>query len=413
MNSFPSIPAPGVALEQNIQSYEQLSGYLDSPDKIGISTYRRMVTTDETVAAALEFVSLACLSRLGEYTNKDYPHIQSFIRRNFELMQGSFALSVKSLLEAIWAGFSVLEIVTKVRKGQIWLHSLLPLNQEDVRFKVNTEHGLRHGLIEEVIQHVNQSEEVHIPYNKVIHFASDFIGHEASNPYGRSRLKAIYKNWFLKDRMLQAWGLTLERYGSPLSVVTVQDGSQMVKDENGKEKTEAAHMLDKMQQLRVCSGVVLNEGQRLDIHYSPGGVGKDFEELQTHCNRMIMRGLLLPSLLMDNGDIGSYALGKTHFNLFLLGLDYIVKSVTETILEQLIRPLITFNFGIVDNWGAFQARIIDAEEMSALSGAFANMVNSGVVGLQDREDLNIMRDRLGFDPIEEGRTPSEQEQTTT
>jgi hypothetical protein len=78
---------PGVRIGRNILDVHQLMGWLQRPDNIGLETYERMVQTDETIAAGLEFVTLAAVSRLGEYVNEDRPDIQDFIRENFETMQ--------------------------------------------------------------------------------------------------------------------------------------------------------------------------------------------------------------------------------------------------------------------------------------------------------------------------------------
>ena len=78
---------PGQRIGRNILDVQQLLGWFQRPDNIGLETYERMVQTDETIAAGLEFVTLAAVSRLGEYVNEDRPDIQDFIRENFETMQ--------------------------------------------------------------------------------------------------------------------------------------------------------------------------------------------------------------------------------------------------------------------------------------------------------------------------------------
>jgi hypothetical protein len=50
---------PGVRSGRNILDVHQLMGWLQRPDNIGLETYERMVQTDETIAAGLEFVTLA------------------------------------------------------------------------------------------------------------------------------------------------------------------------------------------------------------------------------------------------------------------------------------------------------------------------------------------------------------------
>lgn len=106
---------PGVVLQRR-EPYEQASGYILPPRDEALGRYRRMVQTDATVAACLEFVTMSALSRLGEYQHED-PKIREFVRMNFELLDGSFVDLCRELLSCLWAGFSVAEIVTEMRGG--------------------------------------------------------------------------------------------------------------------------------------------------------------------------------------------------------------------------------------------------------------------------------------------------------
>ena len=77
-----------------------------------------------------------------------------------------------------------------------------------------------------------------------------------------------------------------------------------------------------------------------------------------------MRGLLIPSLLFDNGSTGSYSLGQEHYRLFDVSLEALLSLLTEAILEQLVRPLITWNFGEQESYGEFEVKAtsLDTQE---------------------------------------------------
>ena len=100
-----------------------------------------MVQTDETIAAGLEFVTLAAISRLGEYVHEDRPDIQDFIRENFESMQGSLPMAVGDILCAMWAGFSITEVVLREEGGWFWLDSLDTLEPRSVCLHVVADGG--------------------------------------------------------------------------------------------------------------------------------------------------------------------------------------------------------------------------------------------------------------------------------
>ena len=122
--------SPGVVMFRRLNPFDQIIGYINNPDPV--SYYREMVQTDATIAACLEFVSLAVVSKLGDYTHPD-KDIQDFIRANFEQLEGSFVDTCKSLMSFLWAGYAVAEIVTEVKDDRVWLHSLPILPAENVR----------------------------------------------------------------------------------------------------------------------------------------------------------------------------------------------------------------------------------------------------------------------------------------
>lgn len=131
-------------------------------------------------------------------------------------------------------------------------------------------------------------------------------------------------------------------------------------------------------------------------------VGSDFEAVENHCNRVMLRGILVPILLLDNTDVGSYALGQRHFDMFLMGLKHLLLQATEALLEQLIRPLIELNFGPQDAWGYFQTAPLEPEDLKLWSDIFTGLANVGFVSAEHPPDRNAVREKFGLDPIEEG-----------
>jgi hypothetical protein len=394
---------PGVRVGRNILNIHQLMGWLQWPDNIGLETYERMVQTDETIAAGLEFVTLAAVSRLGEYVNEDRPDIQEFIRENFETMQGSLSEAVGNMLAALWAGFTVTEIVLREGGGWFWLEALETLEPSSVRLHVVDDGGPRHGQVDKVYQWWGTAWQVEIPGEKVIHFCNRRLGVRAGNPYGTSRLKSVYKWWALKDPMIAAWGLTMQRYGTPFTFIeTAGNGNDQILMPDGAVVSRADYLTELIDSMGTGTGMVLSPGEKVTLAQLSRSVGDDFRALQDYCNRVMLRGILVPILLLDNTDVGSYALGQKHFDLFLLGLQHLLLQVTEVLLEQLIRLLIELNFGPQEAWGYFQTAPLEPEDLRIWSDIYANLANTGFVSAEYLPDRNAVRDLFGHDPIEEG-----------
>lgn len=392
-------------LSRNILDVQQLLGWLQRPDNIGLDTYEKMVLTDETIAAGLEFITLSAISRLGEYVNEDRPDIQDFVRDNFEGMRGSMALAVGDMLCALWAGFSITEIVLRHEGGRFWLESLDTLEPRSIVLHVVTDGGPGHGQVDMVHQWWGMPWQASIPGSKVIHFANRRLGLKPGNPYGISRLKAAYKHWFLKDAMLAAWGLTMERYGTPLTFIETAGGNATVALSDGTQVSRTDYLDGLIGSLTNASGLVLQPGEKVTLAQAARSVGADFEALQQHCNKQMLRSLLVPILLLDNTDVGSYALGQKHFDLFLQGLEHLLLQVTEVLLEQLIRPLVEINFGPQASWGEFLTAPLQPEDLKMWSAIFLDLVNIGALFPGRRDDLNTVRSKFDLDPIEKDELP--------
>jgi phage gp29-like protein len=113
---------------------------------------------------------------------------------------------------------------------------------------------------------------------------------------------------------------------------------------------------------------------------------------------MICRGLLIPSLLFDEGlRTGSYALGASHFDAFYLSVRALYRQLAETLIEQFVRRLVEYNFGPrEDGYGEFQERPPDPEQMKVLAEGFRLLVDAGVLSPGNAEDQRWMRSRLGL-----------------
>lgn len=376
-----------------------------NPDSLRVEDYERMVDTDETVFSGVEFVTLAALARLGEYTHQD-GKIEGYVRESLERMQGSFANAVSEILTALWSGFSVTEKLYRYDSGRIWLDGLQTLHPSTVTFDMGRpEDGRMKNRLKSVLQfYMGGTEQIEIPASKCIIYS-----HRArfGNLYGRSRLKPGYKSWFLKDMALKAWGLTLERYGSPHVVGKVNQGNIQVGGATIDAFTYMAQMLDS---LSAKGSLVLPADGSTDVQFQwpTRPFGPDFEAFVAYCNKMMYRALLLPSLIADHGQTGSYSLGQQHFDLFALSLEQLLLELTEVLIEQLIRPLVDVNFGPQDDYGEFAIENFQADDQKLLAEIFQLLVNTGVVDPSRLEDLNHMRLQMGLPELSpEDIEPSE------
>jgi phage gp29-like protein len=371
----------------------QFDGTVFNPDSISVQEYQRMLDTDETVGAAFDFLVLVVLTMLGEYHHEN-PQIAQFVHDALEQMKGSFIRTLEDMLSYLWAGFSVTEIVWNPEGTTVKLEKLATYHPATISFRVDDS-----GNLKEIVQRrLFAAQEAVIPPDKAVLLVR---GGRFGNLYGQSLFKRIRKNWLLKDAFLKMWGRALDKFGTPLVVAVVPDAE--VKD---PETGEDIHQLDYAVKVlaNLQNGTALAFAKSADqapdikaLTTGGAGVGEAFSQAIQYLNKMICRGLLIPSLVIDEGmRTGSYALGASHFDAFYLAARAIYQDLTENLLEQLIRRLIDYNFGPQTDYGTFTEQPPDAESMKLYAEAFRQLVDAGFLDPQVAEDLRWARSKLGL-----------------
>jgi len=366
-----------------------------NPDDIGIDVYKYMFKTDATVKATYSLIKLATLSRKWKVTSLESSQdVVEFIKYNFEHVENRIAGSIAKTLTALIYGFSVTEIVWQLLKdgqykGKIGLHKLKSLDPETISFVLD-----KHGNVEKVNQKMNTLDEgdiVELPLEKLIVYSEN---KEFGNHYGTSRLRAVYKNWFIKETIIKFWNIALERWGQPIVIGTVPTTDDLNK------------MIEILNGLQNKSSIAKTEGWEIaaletGIGRSAGG---DYSKAIEYHNEQITKGMLLPSLMMSGGQGGgSYGLGQTHFDIFTLMVQNLENDVSGIVEKYLIRPLVEYNFGVQKSYPEFHFEPLTKQDLFNLARTFALLVKNGVIGA----DEQWMRDMMSvprYDAAEAGPT---------
>jgi hypothetical protein len=377
---------------------------ISNPDWYRVYDYEQMVLTDETIAAGLDFMIMSVLNKLDRYVNETDKKLESFVNDALEQMQDSLPLYVRDILSALWAGYSATEIVWKASGAYIVPDYLATYHPRTILFNVDRETG---RLLKDGVTQFRwfAGSPVIIPTDKVIIYTHN---KKFGNPYGESQLKRIRKNWVLKDPLLKMWINAMDKYGTPLLAALINDPDAEFPDPENPEQlvsnlVYSARLLANVQN---GTGIVLAHGEAgekpTDIKALAGGgqgMADGFFNTVTYLNKMMLRGLLVPSLIFDEGQrSGSYALGQAHFDIYQMMLDSIYKQVTEVLLEQFIRRMIELNFGPQKDYGSFPEKEINETDRKLLSDIFYQMTNAGYLDPTTQEDFDHVRERMGIPP---------------
>lgn len=390
-------------INQNWQQWaDRWSDHILNPDRIGVREYEQMYETDETVFSGMEYLIQSLLSRLGEYTHPDET-IQEFIRENLAQIDGSFMAACSDMLTALWAGFSVTEILWRPGKdGKIWLRGLQTLHPSTITFDIHRD-GPERNRLRTIWQWYRCMNETEIPPSKAVIYSHDA---KFGNIYGKSRLKRCWPNYSMKKLLMKAWGIAMERYGTPYTIAKGQMNNS-VRSSSGEVEPYAKYLARQLDGLGSRGSLVVDRDTEVDIVYAAAGISGDFRERIAYDNRSIHQAIGLPALIADAGDVGSYSLGQQHAKQFLLLIEQIFNEFIEVIVDQLIARMIELNFGEQADYGTFAFEDFLIEDLAAAAQMFKTLTDSGFITPERLEDMNYVRERLGL-PLysEEDMLPS-------
>jgi len=432
--------------------------FVQNPSTVSVETFKRMVDTDDTVGSGIDFLTSCLAARLGAYQHASH-EITDFVQNHaLAKVQGGFVNAVKEILTASWAGFSVSEKVWENAPEGFIPRKIATLPPSSVFFEVdrngdvmpdgilqyqrNLGYGSAFGLIGMTglgftingfsrpdpyakfgdlafpmrAPNYYQYLSIRIPKLKTIHYAFGSAG-KFSNPYGRSLLRRAYKWWVLKDAIIKMMSVALDRKGTPLTIIfadpnaTLEDPSANgYGTTNGREATvgKRADVAVKEAFENVHNESVIVLPGKKDQVFSVEKLDQQsnaevFIAAINLCNSSILRSLLIPSLIFMNGDgTGSYALGTEHAKTFDKILDAWLSGLIDVLIDQLVSEIIAYNFPESawrrDGFGTFGKRELTQDEREKEANTWQTAVNMGAIDMNDINDLNKIREGLGFEP---------------
>jgi len=354
-----------------------------NPDEVGIDVYKNMMK-DAEVRAAFNLIKFSTLSRewkiIYPEEAKQSEEIVKYLCYAFEHMDGRLDGGLSNLLSALPFGFAVSEIVLKKFvdgpfSGKVGVKKMKGLDPATITFITD-----KYGNLKKVMQNTGEfgTQPIKLPLERLIIYTNE---KEFGNYYGTSRLRAIYKNWFIKDVITKFWNISLERFGMPMLIGKVPSSKDLTEMRNVLENAQARSSLAVVDGWEVSA---LETG----IGRSAGG---DYKSCLDYHNSQILKGLLVPGTLIGAETGGSFARAKVSFQIFQLMLKSLETDIGGIVEKYLIEPLIKYNYGELDKYPQFVFEPLTRAEFLELAKVFALLVRNGVVGSDETWMRDMMR----------------------
>ncbi|URA10549.1 phage portal protein family protein [Thermospira aquatica] len=247
----------------------------------------------------------------------------SFIRDNFYSLD--LETIMKSILNAIYFGFSVLEKIYSTDGNFIYIENLIEKPQEWFAFDEDNKLIFKSAFKTEKVDE-----------NKV-----ELIQHNATyiNPYGDRKLSKVFWPVSFKRGGIRFWVDFAEKFGSVFLYG---------KTTSGEKRDEMAKALEDMIQNAV--GVFESTDEIYELNVEKGGSSALYSDLLNFCNSEISKSILGQTLTTEEGRrTGSYAQAKVHFEVRQDIIESDCKFVKKYI-DRIIRKLVDLNFKDVENY---------------------------------------------------------------
>lgn len=328
---------------------------------------------------------------------------------------GGFEAAVRGFLPFLGVGYRYAEEHYQYSDGRVWLRRYADCEPSAHKAWVTDAEG-ELAFVEQSPPGGNARKPEPIPAHKLVLMTLDRTG---QNYEGRGLLRPCYFPWKLKAHALDMLGMGLERWGSPVPVVTIdeqklinegRDASSIATAQAEAEAQAKALVAHDRGYLTTFAGV---EFGQFGGTFNPAGAA----EVIALCDRQIAQAFLLGFLQLGVSDTGSRSVGEVQETFFGRAAANFLDQIAAAIGgpagpgSGTVGRLLWWNFG-----AALPPRMyprlchdgLDESPLLEMAGAVPGLITAGV--LTPTDDLeNAFRAGLGVEPLPEPfrRSPSE------
>ncbi len=268
------------------------------------------------------------------------------------------------LMSAITHGFAVAEIVWEVNAGMVRVKEFLPRPQRLFSFIDPDDTSCLLDFPAWVNQETGQS--VKIPREKFV-YHKNFMGN--GNPLKGGLYRGISWYYFFTNFTMKDWLTFMDVYGIPLRLGRYNSAT----DENSRATLKKA-----VANLGSDAAAIISDDTTIEfIQAAISGNHSLFREAVEHFNRQKSKRVLGQTLTTESSEKGSYSLGKIHDAVRGDIVAFDAMALDETLTNDLVRPLVEFNFGPRKRFPKIVTNLSGAGEASAKLEQVKKLVELG------------------------------------
>ena len=365
--------------------------------------YDRMLSQDPQIRGAVIRPIVATLLDAGaeivepEGADAKDKEITAFISASWEDLGPR--KTIRDFLSYISRGFSLLEVVLKRTPDKLlaWRMFGPRLQRTVLEWRLGTDEELS-GVVFEAPFQGDNFREYTLDAVDLLHFSLD---QEGNNFEGVSLLRPAYTFWLVKQHIIKATAIDVERAGGGFMVFKrTVEGAASTKE-------------DKALIAQTALNWRFNEAAYADL---PFGVELDFEfpnipfedriKILRYLDQQIAKSALTTFLELGLEKAGTQSLGNTQVDLFIKALGEITGIIEDVMngpggrsVNGPIQKLVNQNWGLRERYPLFRFRKISRETAAESLEALTTGVTGNVFGEWRNEDANVVRAAWDLSPL--------------
>lgn len=329
-----------------------------------VELFEEMEEKDAHLAALLQTRKLAVLSK--DYEVLPYSKSPEDQRISEFVGEAVYAIpnleeSLLDLLDAVGKGFALSELIWEVAGGRAQVTELKWIPQKKATFR----ESLSPRLL--TPQAPWQGEEPP-PWKMIYH------RYKARSGYASRAgvLRVVGWMYLLKNFALKDWAAFNEVFGMPL---------RLGKYDPAASQSDREALVRAVRNLGSDAAGVISKATEIEFVEagSQGGKANPYQSMAEFCNREMSKAVLGQTLTTDTtGATGTYAAATVQAQVRRDLVEADAQALATTLREQLLRPLVGFNFGWDRPVPWFRFRYEEEEDLKTLSEVYRNLAALGV-----------------------------------
>ncbi len=309
--------------------------------------------------------------------------IEAALKENTET---PFEDQLEQMISAYDYGFSASEKVwKKTEDGKLTLKYLRTRNP--ATWMIFTD---EHGRVTRYEQW-GQTNLIKLDTNSILHYVNKPAW---QNPYGTSDLRACHDAWFVKRQLIRFYAIFLEKAASPTPIGRYPKGTTQI---------DIDTVFNTIKRLQTKTALLIPKDFEMEFLESKSK-GEAYEKGINLFNMFIGRAILIPDLLGFQGSEtsgGSFSLGKSQMEVFYKHIGRRRRTLEGIVNNEIIRPMVLFNHGRLDNYPKFKLRPISQEEALNASKIWVEATKARIYK-PTIEEINHFRSIVNYPESEEG-----------